>query len=186
MLLAIRSRWLWRFQFSLVPPMAHHRRKARPVAETITLDFPEPFCHDRRHEKRLFWRRILSKHAEGQKAISYQFKTIAKLGLVDSSPYDTVLFILPIEAVNFDSSEKCITIPAAVSNVSEHRRQNEKDFGFASGLRPPALRQRLHRSHVGGSCAGPGTEASIGRHRRQYAYGSRASQRSQPSQRGAL
>ena len=66
------------------------------------------------HEKRLFWQRILSKHAEGQKAISYQFKTIAKLGLVDSSPYDTVLFILPIDAVNFDSLEKCITIPAAV------------------------------------------------------------------------
>jgi hypothetical protein len=88
-----------------------------PVAETITLDFPEPFCHDCGHEERLFWQRILSEHAEGQKAISYQFKTIAKLGLVDSSRYDTVLFIVPIEAVNLDSLEKRITIPAAVSNV---------------------------------------------------------------------
>lgn len=143
MLLAICNRWLWRFQFSLVPPMAHiDACKARPVAETITLDFPEPFCHDCGHEQRLFWRQILSKHAEGQKAISYRFKTIAKLGLVDSP------------------------------------------LGFASGLRPSAFPQRLHSFYIGGSCPGPETEASSGRHRRQYAYGSRASQRGQPSQRG--
>jgi hypothetical protein len=34
----------------------------------------------------------------------------------------------------------------------------DSPLGVASGLRPSALRQRLHRSHLGGSCPGQGSK----------------------------